>query len=178
MGILQGFSCWNVYHLQCILLSMVTITMFNIRLSSLIWYIILCLRSIIVITISLQSSRFCAEISNYNQPSNYIFLLPILMHVYLPCLDMNIFRHFRITIGNHVGRFLPQWIQCQSALGLKRYAQPAIRYNTRYDAHDTIRSAIHLPFLPGKRRLVIPACDQKHCTPPTTTACAVMMRSG
>ena len=25
---------------------------------------------------------------------------------------------------------------------------------------------------------MIPACDQKHCTPPTTTACAVMMRSG
>ena len=48
----------------------------------------------------------------------------------------------------------------------------------RYDAHDTIRSAIHLPFLLGKQRLVIPACDQKHCTPPTTTAFAVMMRSG
>ena len=63
-------------------------------------------------------------------------------------------------------------------VGLKRYAQPAIWYDTWYDAHDTIRSAIHLPFLPGKQRLVIPACDQKHCTPPTTTACAVMMRSG
>ena len=63
-------------------------------------------------------------------------------------------------------------------VGLKRYAQPTIRYDTRYDAHDTIRSAIHLPFLLGKQRLVIPACDQKHCTPPTTTACAVMMRSG
>ena len=25
---------------------------------------------------------------------------------------------------------------------------------------------------------MIPACDQRHCTPPTTTACAVMMRSG
>ena len=61
---------------------------------------------------------------------------------------------------------------------LKRYAQPTIRYDTRYDAQDTIRSAIHLPFLPGKQRFVIPACDQKHCTPPTTTACAVMMRSG
>ena len=24
---------------------------------------------------------------------------------------------------------------------------------------------------------MIPACDQKHCAPPTTTACAVMMRS-
>ena len=48
----------------------------------------------------------------------------------------------------------------------------------RYDAHDTIRSAIHLPFLLGKQRLVISACDQKHCTPPTTTACAVMMHSG
>ena len=65
-----------------------------------------------------------------------------------------------------------------SVLGLKRYAQPRIRYDTRYDAHDTTRSAIHLPFLPGKQRLVIPACDQKHCTPPTTTACSVMMRSG
>ena len=63
-------------------------------------------------------------------------------------------------------------------LGLKRYAQPTIRYDTRYDAHDKIRSAIHLPFSPGKQRLVIPACDQKHCTPPTTTACAVMVRSG
>ena len=64
------------------------------------------------------------------------------------------------------------------SLGLKRYAQPTMRYDTRYAAHDTIRSAIHLPFLPGKQRLVIPACDQKHCTRPTTTACAVMMRSG
>ena len=63
-------------------------------------------------------------------------------------------------------------------LGLKRYAQPTIRYNTRYEAHNAIRSSIHLPFLPGKQRLVILACDQKHCTPPTTTACAVMMRSG
>ena len=59
-------------------------------------------------------------------------------------------------------------------VGLKRYAQPTMRY----DAHDTIRSAIHLPFLLGKQRLVILACDQKHCTPPTTTACSVMMRSG
>ena len=66
----------------------------------------------------------------------------------------------------------------QLSIGLKRYAQPAIRYDTRYNAHATIRSAIHLPFLPGKQRLVIPAWDQKHCTPPTTTACAVMMRSG
>ena len=40
-------------------------------------------------------------------------------------------------------------------------------HDTRYNAHDTIRSAIHLPFLPGKQRLVILACDQKHCTPPT-----------
>ena len=63
-------------------------------------------------------------------------------------------------------------------LGLKRYAQPMIRYATRHDWHDTIRSAIHLPFLPGKQRLVIPACDQKLYTPPTTTACTVMMRSG
>ena len=51
-------------------------------------------------------------------------------------------------------------------------------HDTRYNAHDTIRSAIHLPFLPGKQRLVILACDQKHWAPPTTTACAVMMRSG
>ena len=65
-----------------------------------------------------------------------------------------------------------------SKLGLKRYAQPKIRYDTRYDAHDMIHSMIHLPFLPGKQRLVIPACDQKHCTPPITTACAVMIRSG
>ena len=65
-----------------------------------------------------------------------------------------------------------------SQVGLKRYAQPTIRYDTRFDAHDTICSAIHLPFLPGKQRLVIPASDQKYCTSPTTTACAVMMRSG
>ena len=52
------------------------------------------------------------------------------------------------------------------------------RDTMRYDAHDTIRPAIHLPFLPGKQRLVISAWDQKHCTPPTTTACTVMMRSG
>ena len=50
--------------------------------------------------------------------------------------------------------------------------------DTRYGAHDTICSAIHLPFLAGKQRLVIPACHQKHLTPPTTTACTVMMRSG
>ena len=63
-------------------------------------------------------------------------------------------------------------------VGLKRYAQTTIRYDTRYGAHDTICSAIHLPFLAGKQRLVIPACDQKHRTLPTTTACAVMMRNG
>ena len=63
-------------------------------------------------------------------------------------------------------------------LGLKRYAQPTIRYDTRYGAHDTICSAIHFPFLAGKKRLVIRACDQKHRTQPTTAACAVMMRSG
>ena len=63
-------------------------------------------------------------------------------------------------------------------VGLKWYAQPTIRYDTRYGAHDTICSAIHLPFLAGKQRLVITACDQKHRTQPTTAACAVMMRSG
>ena len=63
-------------------------------------------------------------------------------------------------------------------LGLKQYAQPTIRYDTWYDAHDTIHSPIYLPFFPMKQRLVILACDQKHCTPPTTTACAEMMRSG
>ena len=65
----------------------------------------------------------------------------------------------------------PLWI------GLKRYAQTTIRCDTRYGAHDTICSAIHLPFLAGRQRLVIPACDQKHRTPPITTACAVMMRN-
>ena len=63
-------------------------------------------------------------------------------------------------------------------LGLKRYAQTTIQYDTRYGAHDTICSAIHLPFLAGKQRLVIPACNQKHSTSPITTACAVMMRNG
>ena len=63
-------------------------------------------------------------------------------------------------------------------VGLKRYAQTRIRYDTRYGAHDTICSVIRLPFLAGKQRLVIPACDQKHCNPPITTACAVMMRNG
>ena len=47
-----------------------------------------------------------------------------------------------------------------------------------YGAHDTICSAIHLPFLAGKLRLVITACDQKHHTQPTTAGCTVMMRSG
>ena len=70
------------------------------------------------------------------------------------------------------------WPSFVLPLGLKQYAQPTIWYDTRYDAHDTIRSAIHLPFLFGKQRLVIPACDQKHCIPPTITSCAVMMRSG
>ena len=55
---------------------------------------------------------------------------------------------------------------------------PSPRYDTIYGAHDTICSAIHLPFLAGKQRLVIMACDQKHRTQPTTAACAVMMRSG
>ena len=34
------------------------------------------------------------------------------------------------------------------AVGLKRYAAPTIRYDTRYSAHDTIRSAIHFNDLP------------------------------
>ena len=52
-------------------------------------------------------------------------------------------------------------------------------HNTiQYGAHDTICSVIHLPFLAGKQRLVITACDQKHHTQPTTAACAVMMCSG
>ena len=53
-----------------------------------------------------------------------------------------------------------------------------IRYDTRYGACDTICSTIHLPFLAGKQRLVIPACNQKHRTPPIATACAVIMRNG
>ena len=57
-----------------------------------------------------------------------------------------------------------------SLLGLKRYAQTTIRYDTRYGAHDMICSAIHLPFLAGKQRLVFLACDQKHRTPPITCA--------
>ena len=48
----------------------------------------------------------------------------------------------------------------------------------RYGAHDTICSVIYLPFLAGKQRFAITACDQKHRTQPTTAACAVMMRSG
>ena len=83
-----------------------------------------------------------------------------------------------VQLMNYTSRGWPSSYVFMHILGLKRYAQPMIRYDTRYDAHDTIRSAIHLPFLPGKQRLVILACDQKHCTPPTTTACAVMMRSG
>ena len=53
------------------------------------------------------------------------------------------------------------------------------QWGRHYGAHNTIHvcSAIHLPFLAGKRRLVIMACDQKHRTQPTTAACAVMMRS-
>ena len=81
-------------------------------------------------------------------------------------------------MGNPTTTILCHIIIRATLIRLKRYAQPTIRYNTRYDAHDTIRSAIHWPFLPGKQRLVIPACDQKHCTPPTTTACTVMVRSG
>ena len=66
-------------------------------------------------------------------------------------------------------------VQCQHIyIGLKRYAQPTIRYDTRYGAHDTICSEIHLPFLAGKQRLVITACDQKHRTEPTTAACTVI----
>ena len=60
----------------------------------------------------------------------------------------------------------------------ERYAQTTIRYDTWYGAHDTICSTMHLPFLAGKQRLVIPACDPKHRTPPITTAFAVMMRNG
>ena len=63
-------------------------------------------------------------------------------------------------------------------VGPKRYAQTTIRYNTGYGAHDTICSVIHLPFLAGKQRLAIPACNQKHPIPPITFACAVMMHNG
>ena len=41
-------------------------------------------------------------------------------------------------------------------------------HDTRYSAHDTIRSAIHLndlPLLAEKQRLVMRACDQEHRTP-------------
>ena len=55
-------------------------------------------------------------------------------------------------------------------------AYDTIRY--AHDSDDMIRSVIHLPFFPGKQWLVIPACDQKHCTPPTTTACPVIVHSG
>ena len=70
------------------------------------------------------------------------------------------------------------WSDPWLSVGLKQYAQTTIQYDTRYGAHDTICSTIHLPSLAGKQRPVIPACDQKHRTPPTTTACAVMMRNG
>ena len=69
-------------------------------------------------------------------------------------------------------------------LGLKRYAEPMIRYDTQYSAHDTIHSAIHfndLPLLAEKQRLVMTACDQEHRTPHAPywlrTSCAVMMYS-
>ena len=79
----------------------------------------------------------------------------------------------------YVGTQFWKWsLMVDSKAETIRSAHDTIRYDTRYDAHDTIRSATHLPFLLGKQRLVIPACDQKHCNPPTTTACAVMMHSG
>ena len=89
-----------------------------------------------------------------------------------PSVRHTILTMFPSSYDHEIFRSYYQW------LGLKRYAQPTIRYDTQYAAHDAIRSTIHLPFLPGKQRLVITACDQKHCTPPTTTACAVMMHSG
>ena len=58
----------------------------------------------------------------------------------------------------------------RSAHDMIQYTIWCIRYDT---FHDTFAILI-----PGKQRLVIPACDQKHCTSPTATACAVMMRSG
>ena len=73
---------------------------------------------------------------------------------------------------------LKAWCYIYTTVGLKRYAQTTIWYDTWYGAHDTICFAIHLSSLAWKQRRVIPACDQKHCTPPTTTACAVMMRNG
>ena len=67
---------------------------------------------------------------------------------------------------------------CQR-LGLERYAQPTIWYNTWYDAHDMTCSAIHLPFLIGvQRRVIFLACDQEHRMPPITTACTVKMHDG
>ena len=73
----------------------------------------------------------------------------------------------QVVIGSNNG-LLPIRCQAITFLGLKRYAEPTIRYDTRYSAHDTIRSAIHfndLPLLAEKQRLVTRACDQEHRTP-------------
>ena len=71
---------------------------------------------------------------------------------------MHIYIYIYVIIGSDNGL---------SPIGLKRYAEPTIRYDTRYSAHDTIHSAIHfndLPLLAEKQRLVMTACNQEHRT--------------
>ena len=55
-------------------------------------------------------------------------------------------------------------LSCQgvSAVGLKRYAQPTIRYNMRYDAHDMICFAIWWQ-RSGSTLVQVIACCQWHC---------------
>ena len=75
--------------------------------------------------------------------------------------------------------------RCSAAMILTMYN----RAETIRPDHDRIRCTIWCTrydmfrdtfaiLLAGKQRLVIPACDQKHSTPPITTACAVMMCNG
>ena len=57
--------------------------------------------------------------------------------------------------------------------GVKWHTLVMIRYVSHYIIHNMIRSTIHLLFLAGKQRPTILACDQEHCTPPATAACAL-----
>ena len=59
-------------------------------------------------------------------------------------------------------------------VGLKRYAQPTIRYDTRYGTYDTICSAIHLPFLAWEAE----ACDPGlRSEAPPSTYCNCLRRN-
>ena len=109
---------------------------------------------------------------NVNVIQIYCELFEVMLCHYYVCFRVTLWNSDDVIIEN-------RWVSMEQPGPLTRAetirsACDTIRYTIRCTRYDTIRSAIHLPFLPGKQRLVIPACDQRPCTPPTTTACAVI----